>query len=247
MADFADDQDFKDAHEEPRAATVEGKGETIAIPTADGTDASAYALMSKTKSNKYLLVIHEWWGLNDNIKEEAERLFGDLADVNVLALDMYDGKFATTPDDAGKLMQAVKEERAKAIIQGAIDMAGADAQFATIGWCFGGGWSLKSSILAGEQGVGCVMYYGMPVQSADEIAPLQADVLGIFAEQDGWITPEVATKFEDMAKAAGKNIEIHQYDAKHAFANPSSEAYLKDAAQDANAKALAFLKMKFES
>ena len=119
MADFADDQDFKDAHEEPRAATVEGKGETIAIPTADGTDASAYALMSGTKSNKYLLVIHEWWGLNDNIKEEAERLFADLGDVNVLALDMYDGKFATSPDEAGKLMQAVKEERAKAIIQGA--------------------------------------------------------------------------------------------------------------------------------
>lgn len=247
MADFADDPEFKDAHEEPRAATVAGKGETIAIPTADGTDASAYALMSASKSNKYLLVIHEWWGLNDNIKEEAERLFADLGDVNVLALDMYDGKFATTPDDAGKLMQAVKEDRAKAIVQAAIDMAGADAEIATIGWCFGGGWSLKSSIMAGEQGVACVMYYGMPVQSAEEIAPLKADILGIFAEQDGWITPEVATNFENLAKAAGKQISIHQYNAKHAFANPSNPDYVKDAAQDANAKALAFLKTKFAS
>jgi carboxymethylenebutenolidase len=242
MADFADDPEFKEAHESPRSANVSGAGTMIQIPIAEGAEpGQAYALMAEN-SNKYLLVIHEWWGLNDNIKEEAERLFAELEDVNVLALDLYDGKVATNPDDAGAFMQAVSADRAKSIVAGAIQMAGPEADIATIGWCFGGGWSLQASILAGEQGVACVLYYGMPVQRADEIAPLQADILGIFAEQDGWITPEVAQNFEELAKATGKNIEIQQFDAAHAFANPSSEAYNEEAAQEANKRALEFLK-----
>ena len=141
-------------------------------------------------------------------------------------------------------MQGIQEDRAKAIINGALTYAGDDAKVATIGWCFGGGWSLKSSIIAGDKAAGCVMYYGMPVQEKEAIAPLKADILGIFAENDGWITPEVVTNFETMAKDAGKVITVHQYDADHAFANPSSPRYLKEAAQDANSKALAFLRTK---
>lgn len=247
MADFADDQEFKDAHDGPREVEMNGAGEMINFPTSEGqAEGSAYALMTETNATNYLFVIHEWWGLNENIKAEAERLFGSLENVNVLALDMYDGKVATSPDDAGKFMQAVKEDRAKAIIEGAMKLAGEDAQIATIGWCFGGGWSLKTSIMAGDQGIGCVMYYGMPVQNAAELAPLKADILGIFAKNDGWINPEVVSKFEQLAKAAGKNIETHQYDADHAFANPSSEAYVEEAAQAANTLALDFLKSKYE-
>jgi len=246
MADFADDQTFKDAHETPRAANGEGAGEMIEIPLGDNQKAgSAYALMNEG-SAKYLFVIHEWWGLNDNIKEESERLFNELEGVNVLALDLYDGNVATNPDEAGSFMQAVKEERAKAIVAGALKMAGPDAKIASIGWCFGGGWSLKTSIMASDQGIGCVMYYGMPVQRADELAPIKADILGIFAKQDAWITPEVATAFENLAKATGKNIEIHQFDANHAFANPSSEAYNDVVAQEANALALKFLSERFQ-
>lgn len=242
MADFVEDADFKAAHDTPRAANLSGKGEIIEIPVADGMPGNAFALMADTSSNKYLLVIHEWWGLNDNIKEEAERLFEALDGVHVLALDLYDGKVATDPDQAGAFMQAVKEERAKAIVAGALTMAGPEAQIATIGWCFGGGWSLKTSVMAEAQGVACVMYYGMPLQKADELAPLQAPILGVFAEKDGWITPEVADNFENLAKATGKSIEIHQFDAEHAFANPSNPAYNEAAAQKANALALNFLK-----
>ena len=242
MADFVEDQAFKDAHDDPRAATVSGEGTLIRIPVADGPAASGYALMADSTSQKYLFVIHEWWGLNDNIKEEAERLFKALDNTHVIALDMYDGKVATDPDQAGALMQAVKEERAQAIVQGALTMAGRDAKIATIGWCFGGGWSLKASVMAGPQGVACVMYYGMPLQKADALAPLEAPILGIFAEKDGWITPEVADNFENLAKATGKSIEIHQFDAAHAFANPSNPAYNEAAAQKANALALNFLK-----
>ena len=244
MAQFADDPAFKDAHETPEANDHQAEGQMVTFATPDGAEGSAYALTTATASTKYLFVIHEWWGLNDHIKEEADRLFAELGDVNVMALDMYDGQVATSPDEAGKFMQAVKAERAEAIVKGAIAKAGSTAKIGTIGWCFGGGWSLRSSIMAGAQGAACVIYYGMPVQKAEELAPLKADILGIFAEKDGWINPEVVGKFEDLAKATGKKIEVHQYDADHAFANPSNPAFNETAAGDANAKALAFLKAR---
>jgi carboxymethylenebutenolidase len=241
MADFVEDQEFKDAHDTPREAAATFSGKMVDIPVENDEAGKAYALMPATKSNKYLFVIHEWWGLNDNIKEEAERLFGELEEVNVWALDLYDGKVATNPDNAGKFMQSVKEERARAIINGALAMAGDDAEIATVGWCFGGGWSLKASIMAEDRGKACVLYYGMPVQKADELAPIEAPILGIFAEKDGWITPEVATNFENLAKATGESIAIHQFDAEHAFANPSNPAYNEEAAQQANKLTLEFL------
>lgn len=242
MADFVEDQAFKDAHDIPRTTTLSDQGTLIRIPLAAGPEATGYAFMADSASQKYLFVIHEWWGLNDNIKEEAARLFKALDSVHVIALDLYDGQVATDPEQAGKLMQAVKEERAQAIVQGALDMAGPKAEIASIGWCFGGGWSLKTSVMAEERGVACVLYYGMPLQKADELSPLQAPILGVFAKKDGWITPEVADNFENLAKATGKSIEIHQFDAKHAFANPSNPDYKKEAAQKANTLTLNFLK-----
>lgn len=242
MAEFAEDEAFKKAHDEPKELDFTGEGKELTFDTPDGATASAYALLQDAKSDKFLFVIHEWWGLNDQIKREAERLFGALEGVNVLAIDMYDGKVADNRDDAGKYMQAMKPERGEAIVKGALNFAGETAKVATIGWCFGGGWSLKASILASDQGAGCVMYYGMPVQDKEALEPLQADILGIFATQDAWITPEVAEKFKKLAESAEKKIEIHQFEANHAFANPSSEAYIEDAAQKANAMALNFLK-----
>jgi carboxymethylenebutenolidase len=161
--------------------------------------------------------------------------------VNVYALDLYDGKVADNPDDAGKYMQAVKEERLNAIINGALNYVGEDTEVATIGWCFGGGWSLRASILAGEQGAGCVMYYGMPVMEAEKLAPLEVDVLGIFASQDKWITPEVVDKFVNVMNAINKPIEVKQFNADHAFANPSGDRYKEEAAQEANKMAMSFL------
>lgn len=242
MEDMAGDKKFQEAHETPEKIDHNAKAKLTSFATADGKEAKAYVLKTAETSDKYLFVIHEWWGLNDHIKKEAERLFGELGNTNVMALDLYDGNVATTREDAGKFMQAVKEERAEAIIKGALAHIGKEAKVATIGWCFGGGWSLKSSILAADQGVGCIIYYGMPVQEPAQLVPLKADILGIFAEKDGWITPEVVNKFESLTKATGKNFVSHQFDAEHAFANPSSPRYKEDAAQKANKLALDFLK-----
>jgi carboxymethylenebutenolidase len=203
-------------------------------------------MKAKKPTNNWLFVIHEWWGLNDFVKHESEKIYNDLGDVNVLDLDLYDGKVAATREDAGKYMQAVKEDRAQAIIKGALAYVGPNAHIATIGWCFGGGWSLQASILAGKQDVACVMYYGMPEQDVNKLKALHADVLGNFANKDGWINPKVVATFEENMKAAGKKLEVHQYDADHGFANPSNPIYDSAATKDAYEHTIAFLKPRLK-
>ena len=247
MADLSKDSTFQNKHELPEEMTFEGNGRVIEFATDSDQPGTAYALMTEDHSDKYLFVIHEWWGLNDQIKQEADRLFSELDDVNVLALDLYDGQVASSRDKASEYMQSREQERLESIVRGAIARAGEDAQIATIGWCFGGGWSLRSSILAEDQGVGCVMYYGMPVKEATELAPLKTDVLGIFAKKDKFINEEVINQFEALAAATGKKIDVHWFEADHAFANPSSPRYVEEAAQKANRLALEFLQNRFQS
>lgn len=254
MAEFADKADFKKEHEFPvDLDSYEVKGTSLEFPISGTAPSKLYSLRPEASSNKYLFVIHEWWGLNKNIKREADRLFEELGkSVNVVALDLYDGNVATDREQAGAFMKAVKEERAEAIIKGAIDLVTTDAnrhgkqtpEITTIGWCFGGGWSLKTSILAGDKAAGCVMYYGMPVDNAKTLAPLKSDVIFIHPKKDQWINEEVVKNFENLAKATGKNLKVHQFDADHAFANPSSPRYDGEAAKEANALTLAFLKEK---
>jgi carboxymethylenebutenolidase len=243
FAMLASDKKFRMSHANPRPFHFQSSiGKAITYKTADGKEANAYLLKAKTPTNNWLLVVHEWWGLNDFVKHESEKLYNDLGNVNVLDLDLYDGKVATTRDEAGKYMQAVKEDRAQAIIKGAITYVGPKARIATIGWCFGGGWSLQASLLAGKQQVACVMYYGMPEQDINKLKTLHADVLGNFANKDGWINPKVVAKFADDMKATGKKLYLHQYDADHGFANPTNPAYDSKATKDAYASTIAYLK-----
>lgn len=244
MARFTSDAAFTKAHEAPEAIDYQGKGEIVEVRTQDGSITKLYVVKPAQWTNKFLFVIHEWWGLNDQIKREADRLAESLGNVQVVALDLYDGKVTSNPDEAGKIMGSVKPERSEAIVKAALAYAGKDGRVATVGWCFGGGWSLRTSILAGDRGAGCVMYYGMPVEKAEELAPLKVDVLGIFAKQDKWINQEAIGKFEALAKATGKNVENHWFDADHAFANPTSPRYNEAAAQEANKLALEFIRKK---
>ncbi len=245
MAKFTTDDTFKTAHEIPEELDFEGRGEMVGFPTPDGKEGHAYVLHPSAPSNKHLLVIHEWWGLNDHIKQEAERLFDSLG-VHVWALDLYDGQVAADRETAGSLMQSRVQERLESIIRGALDQCGPSARIATTGWCFGGGWSLRASILAGDRSTGCVIYYGMPVENARELAPLKAEVLGLFASQDKWINAEVVRKFAALCQATGKTFTYHFYEADHAFANPSSPRFDEASAQDANHQSLTFLRNKLQ-
>ena len=217
-------------------------GKAVTFKAADGSNAMGYEIRSKKKSNKWLFVIQEWWGLNDYIKKESETYYNDLEDVNVIALDLYDGKIAATADSTMKLIQSVKTDRLESIIKGAIAYAGTDAKIYTVGWCFGGMWSLQSTLLAGKQAAGCVMFYGRPENNVEKLKTLNCDVIGFFGNKDRSPSPEVVNKFEADMQAAGKKLIANKYDAGHGFANPSNPVFNKEAAADAHAKAVAFLK-----
>ncbi len=242
MAEMADDPAFVAIHDNPESIDFTASGEMITFPTPDGATGSAYALMADEPTTDYLFVFHEWYGLNDYIKQEAERLFASLDATNVMAIDLYDGNVATNREEAQRYMQGMEEARGKAIINGALQKAGPEARIGTIGWCFGGGWSLKAAILAGERANAGVMYYGMPVTEADALAPLAAPVLFIYGTQDEWINENVASSFQDLAAETGKQVTVQAYDGQHAFANPSQQSsYNQEAAKAANQLALNFL------
>jgi carboxymethylenebutenolidase len=250
FAMFASNKDFNAAHSRPRDyvhISDEG-GKIIQFKCADGKDANAYLIMAPKKTNNWIFVFQEWWGLNDNVKRQSEDLFKDLGNVNILALDMYDGNLATDRETAQKYMQEFKQDRGDMIIKGGLDYAGKNAKVGTVGWCFGGGQSLLASLQARKQAAACVMYYGMPVEDVEKLKALNSDVLMIWATQDKWINKEMMDKFEANMKKAGKKVTIKAYEADHAFANPSNAmgTYNETAAQDAYNNTLAFFKAKLK-
>jgi carboxymethylenebutenolidase len=238
---------FQMLHAEPLPFTFVSRagGEMTQFKTPDGKTGSGFLIKARQKSDKYLFVFQEWWGLNDYIKQEAEKYYNALdGKVNVLALDLYDGKVTSSREEAGKLMSSADPQRLEAIVKGALAYAGPKADIATLGWCFGGMWSLKSAMLAGKQAVGCVMYYGMPEKDVEKLKALDTDVLGIFARQDRGINPEVVAQFEKNMAAAGEKVTIRMFDADHAFANPSNPKFDQAATQEAYQLSSAYLKKK---
>lgn len=236
----AGDKDFIALHESPLPYTYVGPGSDISYKTSDGTDAHAWMAKADKQTNYYLFVIHEWWGLNDYIKKECEKIANDLG-VNVLALDLYDKQVASTPGDAAKIMQTVKTARAMAIIHGAYEYVGVNAKVFTMGWCFGGGWSLQTAIEGGKQVVGCIMYYGQPEDDVNRLKTINCDIIGFFGNKDTHPSPEMVDKFVQTANAAGVKLMVNRYDATHAFANPSNPNFNKDATADAYAKVKEFV------
>lgn len=245
FASFSNDKEFVALHDSPHPFNLaDPKGEMVTFKTADGKTGNAYEVKSDKPSNKYLLVFHEWWGLNDYIKQEADKLQSELGDINVLALDLYDGSVASTREEATKYVQQVKSDRAFDIINGAADYAGKDAVFGTIGWCFGGGWSLQAAIALGDKCKACVIYYGMPEKDLTRLAMLKAPVLGNFGNKDTHITPAIVSEFEKNLKDLGIPSDIKEYDAVHAFANPSNPNHDSEATKDAMERTVKFLKEK---
>jgi len=247
FAAFGKDMAFVAMHEAPEPFDFQSTGGVMkAIESSDGVDAHIYEIRSSNASNNYLFVFQECCGLNDYIKRESERLHKELGNVNVIALDLYDGKVAFTADSARKYVSSTDESRIRAIIEATTKYVGPKARVATIGWCFGGGWSLQAALQIREQAVGCVIYYGMPEKDVKKLEALNCDVLGIFAMQDNHINPQVVSEFEKNMKNAKKHLSVVSYDAVHAFANPSNPKYDKEKTALANEAALKYLKLKFQ-
>ena len=242
-------KEFGSMHLEPLPFELENPlGSMVQYPCADGQAAQGYMIKATQPSNRYLIVIQEWWGLNDHIKKEAEKYYQALGgQVNVLAVDLYDGKVAATVDSAQKLIRAaLGSKRKETILQGALDFAGPKGEVYTVGWCFGGMMSLQTAIMGGSKMKGCVMYYGTPEKDKEKMAKIQCDVLGIFGTQDRGIPNETVDAFAATMKEAGKSFTLVRYDAVHAFANPSNPGYNKEFGEDAFQKSIAFLKARMK-
>ena len=192
-----------------------------------------------------LIVIHEWWGLNENIREMSNRLAA--AGYLALAVDLYDGEAATDPARARELMSAAMDapERIDAQLEAAFRWLrdeGGVARVGTIGWCFGGALSLRTAMMLPEELDAAVIYYGRVVTEPARLAPLMMPILGIFGGQDRGIPVASVLEFEAILQTLGKTAEIVIYDdADHAFANPSGTRYEPAAADDAWRRTLEFL------
>lgn len=247
FAMLASDQGFVAGHEEPEHFVLTSPlGKNISFETPDGKQGYAYELKSEKFTDNYIFVFHEWWGLNDHIRQEAEKIFKDHGKANVIAIDLYDKKTTASRDTAARLMQSANRERMENIIRGALNYAGEKANIATIGWCFGGGWSLQASLLAGTSNRACVMYYGMPEKDEAKLHSLFGPVLFIWAKKDQWINKNVVTEFQATMQRARRDLKVIGYDADHAFANPSNPKYNQALAAEAYKKALTFLKKRLK-
>jgi len=245
FANFGKDMSFVAVHNEPGDFKLtDQKGTMITFSTPDGKTGGGYEVKAATPTNKYLFLFHEWYGLNDYIKQECEAWAVELG-VNVIGIDLYDGKVAKNNEEASQYVQSVETQRGLDIIAGARDYAPSGAIFATMGWCFGGGWSNQAAILLGDKCKACVIYYGMPEDNTEKLAKLTAPVYGIFASQDAKINSEVVKKFEENMNSLGKKVTTKTYNAVHGFANPSNPKHDVAATADAKALVTAFLKNNF--
>ena len=217
------------------------RGQNLTLKVG-GESAKAYVSKPKGSPKGAVLVFHEWWGLNDWVKHQADELAG-LGYV-ALAVDLYKGKVATDPQTAQKLMGAKDEKWGDKVEEAGREWLHKNAsgkKVATIGWCMGGGEALKAALNDTKDVDAVVMYYGMPVDDVAKLKKLKGPVLGIFANQDGWITPDKVKQFDQELTEAGVQHEFHSYDADHAFANPSGGKYNPPAAKDAWEKTKEFL------
>lgn len=192
-----------------------------------------------------LVVIHEWWGLNDWVKQQAR----ELADQGyvTLAVDLYRGQVATTPEEAHELMRGVPEDRSKRDLLAAYDYLASQknvntSKIGSIGWCMGGGYSFDLAVSQPKLAA-AVINYGHLAADDSTLKQIHAPVLGIFGAKDRGIPVDSVKAFEKQMKDLGKTVEIVIYpDAGHAFENPNNKSgYRAEDAKDAREKTLLFL------
>lgn len=191
-----------------------------------------------------VIVIQEWWGLNDNIRAMTRRLAGE--GYRALAVDLYEGEVAEKPDQAESLMKDAMqnkgrlEDNLRQAYQYLADEIGAP-RIGVVGWCFGGGWSLQTALMLPNEIDATVIYYGELVTEKPELEPLNMPVIGFFGAEDTAIPPDQVKSFEQAMKQLDKKVEVHIYEgAGHAFANPSGQRYNPEAATDAWTRTLEF-------
>ncbi|HHP7238587.1 dienelactone hydrolase family protein [Longibacter sp.] len=218
----------------------------MAVPENPDSILAARGIEAETERLPGVVLIHEWWGLNENIRTAARRVSGE--GYRVLAVDLYGGSVADTPDGARGLMQQAMEAPDRL----ADNLASANAYLqqeagaprtVVMGWCFGGAMTLTAAINQPEDYAGAVVYYGRVSDiTAEALAPISFPVIGFFGADDGSIPVSSVRDFENTMQEVGNEIDVYIYEnAGHAFANPSGRNYQPEAAADAWNRTTAFL------
>ncbi len=214
----------------------------IEITTPSGRTARGVLALPATTPAPAVVLIPEWWGLNDQIKAVA----AELAEQGYIAFafDIYDGEVATTREAAMALRQAADDAAIREKLVSVVAYLRAHGQgsgkVGTVGWCYGGGWSLDTSIATPVDAT--VVYYGNVAEPADALASLHGPVLGHFGTRDQSINEEMVRGLETAMAEAGKadRLTVHWYEADHAFANPTGARYDAEDAALAWQRTLAF-------
>jgi carboxymethylenebutenolidase len=220
-------------------------GKTVSYKSGDETVQGIVYTPAGSGPFPAMIVIHEYWGLNDWVKEQSSKLADE--GYVALAVDLYRGKVATTPDMAHEIMRGVPEDRAKRDLHAAFEFLASQPnvkkdRIGAIGWCMGGGYSLDVALqeptLAAD-----VINYGHLATDRDAIKKIHAPILGLFGAQDHGITPDDVRKFGETLDQLGKQIQVKIYeDAGHAFENPNNkDGYRAADAADAWKRTLDFL------
>jgi carboxymethylenebutenolidase len=211
---------------------------------ANGHTTQGYLARPASGNGPGVIVLQEWWGLVPHIKDVAERFAAE--GYVALAPDLYHGEVGASPDEAGKLMMALNIAETEKDLRGAVNYLQAHPattgdKIGTVGFCMGGMLSLFAATKNPAVGA-CVVFYGVHPAVKLELDGLHAPVLGLYAENDGFVTPAVVQALETDLQAHGKQCEMHIYpDADHAFFNDTRPAvYRADYAADAWRRVLDF-------
>ena len=211
---------------------------------ANGGTTSGYLATPASGKGPGVIVLQEWWGLVGHIKNVCDRFATE--GFSALAPDLYHGQTASEPDAAGKLFMALNIAQAEKDLRGAATfLAGhsSTARLGAVGFCMGGQLALFAGTL--NPSVGAVVnFYGIHPNVKPDYTRLTGPVLGLFAEKDSFVSPQVAREVDAAIKAAGKSSEIHIYpNVDHAFFNDERpDVYDQAAAQDAWRRTLAFFR-----
>ena len=217
------------------------RGQMQSITTAQGDTVTAFVSAAQNPGAPVVVLIHEWWGLNDHIKSMAEEF--SQHGFTAVAVDLFSGSVAATPKEAMAQIQALDADKANQNLAAWLDWgrANGNGKVATLGWCFGGGYSLQAAANAAPDAA--VVYYGAMNLSAPQLAQLNTPVLGHFGTLDARINAQMVGDFKAELAAVGKAnlLTEHWYTADHAFANPTGGRYDQDDAQLALHRSLTFL------
>jgi len=227
--------------------TAAKAGEMIKYATYAGPDANAYYISGS--SGKVVIMFHDWNGLTENVKKDAQQWFEDLGgEATVYVVDLFDGKTALSEFEAKKLAKNLDNKRAEAIVNGMIEKIGSSKQIATAGYGFGGTWAFNTASMLGTKAVGCVIVSGFPITDDARIANNKADVLQMYGRKDELVKLADVELFKSKVIATGRSFSLEFFNiGAHGFANAdNSTEFKKTPAVETRWFSMQFLKHKLD-